>query len=55
MQRELSLKRKNTSDAGVSLLKLFSKRAKLAGVLKKKVGQGTRSDKGPKLEASGSK
>lgn len=47
-QREMSLKRKNTSDAGVSLLNLFTKRIKLAGASKSKIGQGMRSDKGPK-------
>jgi len=47
-QREVSLKRKNTSDAGVSLLNLFTKHIKMAKASKSKIGQGMQSNKGPK-------
>ena len=45
-QIKMALKRKGTSDAGVSLLDLFHKRVKLARASKSKVGQGSRSKKG---------
>ena len=45
-QIKMALKRKDTSDARVSLLDLFNKCVKLARASKSKVGQGSQSKKG---------